>query len=112
MEDACPAHPTMPPQPAEVKETFHCPGDPSPLSRLAGVQTGGPISKAKSPVRCNGTVRPIESLTTAAGGSLFFFHTDRIMHQTLLVRLSVGYIPENVFIPQILTLFFCVDEVC
>lgn len=35
--------PQCPPQPAEVKETFHCSGDPSPLSRIVGVtgkQTG------------------------------------------------------------------------
>ena len=79
VEDACrpsTSH-NSPPQPAEVKETFRCPADSSPFSRLAGVtakptaprlpsqvQTGSPISTVKSPARCKGIVRPFESLSS------------------------------------------------
>lgn len=124
VEDACPAHPTKPPQPAEVKETFHCPGDPSPLSRLASVtekptalrlplqvQTGSLISTAKSPARCNGKVHPIESLTKADSST---------MHQTVWSPISQTECSvhswKKSFIPQRITCFHpssgCVDKIC
>lgn len=126
-----------PPQLAEVKETFRCPADSSPFSRLAGVtakptaprlplqvQSGSPISTVKSPARCKGIVRPIESLSSWRLLILVSSSENRRpapMRQTAWspisqIEYSVQYIPENDLSHRASPYFHpssgCVDEIC